>query len=91
LQKSGDDTLKDTRYLWLKGTVPDEQQPAFSELLEMKLKTAKAWMYKETFVEFWAQADIREGKDLLRGLVSQRNAHPARQGQEGLPGPSKAI
>ena len=62
LQKSGDDTLKDTRYLWLKGTVPDEQQPAFSELLEMKLKTAKAWMYKETFVEFWAQADIAEGK-----------------------------
>ena len=24
LQKSGDDSLKDTRYLWLKGTVPAE-------------------------------------------------------------------
>jgi transposase len=62
LQERGDDTLKNTRYLWLKGIVPDEQQPAFSELLEMKLKTAKAWMYKEMFTEFWAHADITEGK-----------------------------
>jgi len=55
LSDQGDDTLKGTRYLWLKGTVPDHQQPGFSELLERNLKTAKAWLYKELFVEFWAQ------------------------------------
>ena len=61
LQEAGDDTLKGTRYLWLKGTVPEDQQPAFSELLEMKLKTAKAWLYKDMFSEFWVEADALGG------------------------------
>jgi transposase len=58
LQEEGNDTLKGTRFLWLKGTVPDAQQAKFSELLEINLKTAKAWMYKEMFTEFWAEADV---------------------------------
>jgi transposase len=62
LQARGDDTLKDTRYLWLKGTVPEEKQPAFSELLERNLKTARAWAYKEMFTEFWAQDDMADGR-----------------------------
>lgn len=76
LQEHGDDSLKDTRYLWLKGVVPEEQQPAFSELLEMNLKTAKAWLYKETFIEFWSQTDMAEGKrffeDWYRSAIHSR-------------------
>jgi len=65
LSDQGDDTLKGTRYLWLKGVVPDYQQPAFSELLEMNLKTSKAWLYKELFVEFWGQDDVAAAKSFF--------------------------
>ena len=65
LDDQGDPTLKGTRYLWLKGEVPDHQQPTFSELLERNLKTAKAWYYKELFVEFWGQDDLAAGKSFF--------------------------
>ena len=65
LSDQGDDTLKGTRYLWLKGVVPDYQQPAFSELLEMNLKTSRAWLYKELFVEFWGQDDVAAAKSFF--------------------------
>jgi len=65
LGDQGDDSLKGTRYLWLKGTVPDLQQPTFSDLLERNLKTAKAWYYKELFVEFWGQDNLAAGKSFF--------------------------
>jgi len=54
------------RHLWLKGTVPDRQQPTFSDLLERNLKTAKAWYYKELFVEFWGQEDLDAGRTFFK-------------------------
>ena len=61
LHAEGDDTLKNTRYLWLHGQLPEAKQASFAELLEINLKTARAWAYKEQFVEFWAQTDAAQG------------------------------
>jgi transposase len=62
LAERGDETLKKTRYLWLHGTVPEQHQATFAELLEMNLKTSRAWLYKEQMVEFWGQADAASGE-----------------------------
>jgi len=62
LAENGDETLKQTRYLWLHGTVPEKHQASFAELLEMNLKTSRAWLYKEQMVEFWSQSDAASGE-----------------------------
>lgn len=62
LEAKGDQTLKRTRWLWLHGTVPQEHQASFAELLEMNLKTAKAWCYKEQMIEFWSQPNAAAGE-----------------------------
>lgn len=66
LEEKNDPTLKGTRYLWLHGTVPEKHQASFAELLEMNLKTAKAWCFKEMFTEFWAQPDAAHGAGFFR-------------------------
>jgi transposase len=65
LHAEGDDTLKNTRYLWLHGQLPEAKQASFAELLEINLKTARAWAYKEQFVEFWGQPDAAQGFDFF--------------------------
>ena len=76
LQAAGDDTLSGTRYLWLHGLVPEKKQASFAELLEINLQTAKAWCYKEQFIEFWAQPDAAHGAqffaDWHRSVVRTR-------------------
>lgn len=62
LAEKGDETLKKTRYLWLHGTVPEKHQATFVDLLEMNLKTSRAWLYKEQMVEFWGQPDAAAGE-----------------------------
>lgn len=57
LEEKNDPTLKQTRFLWLYGTVPEKHQATFQELLEMNLKTARAWCYKEQMHEFWNLPD----------------------------------
>jgi transposase len=75
LGDQGDDSLKGTRYLWLKGTVPDLQQPTFSDLLERNLKTAKAWYYKELFVEDWYKRAIHTRLDKVKKVARTLKAH----------------
>ncbi len=58
-------TLKHTRYLWLHSQLPEAKQADFADLLEINLKTARAWAYKEQFVEFWAQPDAAQGMDFF--------------------------
>jgi transposase len=76
LQAAGDDTLSGTRYLWLHGLLPEKKQASFAELLEINLQTAKAWCYKEQFIEFWAQPDAAHGAqffaDWHRSVVRTR-------------------
>lgn len=61
LDAQGDDTLKNTRFLWLHGTTPPAREQEFADLLEINLKTARAWAYKEQMVEFWYQPDAEAG------------------------------
>ncbi len=63
LLQQGDESLTRTKYLWLQGACPDgERGLSFADLCERNLKTARAWMHKETFVEFWAQPDLGAGR-----------------------------
>ena len=56
LLEKGDKSLTDTKFLWLQGALVEGQQAlSFEELCARDLKTAKAWAYKEMFVEFWNQ------------------------------------
>jgi len=55
LQGQGDDTLKNTRQLWLYGmeNVPAHHAQRFAEVKELNLKTSRAWAIKEVFRGFW--------------------------------------
>jgi transposase len=66
LAAQGDDTLKRTRFLWLHGTVPEDRQDDFAALLEINLRTARAWAYKEQMVEFWYQPDAEAGNQFFQ-------------------------
>jgi transposase len=66
LAAEGDDTLKRTRFMWLRGQTPDDQKERFEELLETNLRTARAWAYKEQMVEFWQQADADAGNSFFQ-------------------------
>ncbi|EIQ01289.1 transposase family protein, partial [Opitutaceae bacterium TAV1] len=58
LLEKGDESLKHTKFLWLQGALVEGGQAlAFEQLLARELKTAKAWAFKEAFVEFWSQPD----------------------------------
>ena len=58
LMEKGDESLKHTKFLWLQSAaVEGEHAMAFADLCARELKTAKAWAYKELFVEFWTQPD----------------------------------
>lgn len=63
LLAKGDESLKHTKFLWLQGAaVEGARALSFAELCERDLKTAKAWMHKETFQEFWQQPDAISAK-----------------------------
>ena len=68
LAKNNDDTLKGTRYLWLHGNTPEKSKQRFEDLLEVNLKTAKAWLYKEQIVEFCEHPDAQIASDI--GIVA---------------------
>jgi transposase len=55
LQTRGDERLKNTRYLWLKGfaQLAPAARAGFAELKSSGLKVARAWQMKELFAEFW--------------------------------------
>jgi transposase len=62
LLAEGDDSLKNTKFLWLQGALPEgERALRFEELCARDLKTARAWFHKETFLEFWRQPDAVTG------------------------------
>jgi transposase len=56
LTKSGDDTLKRTKYLWLRGRLDLRTKDGikFRALLNNDLDTATAWALKENFRRFWS-------------------------------------
>lgn len=67
LLAEGDESLKDTKFLWLQGAaITGDRALRFEELCERDLKTARAWAHKETFVEFWSQPDVAAGLDFFK-------------------------
>jgi len=61
LRAAGDETLTGTKYLWLYGAerMPEKHQDRFLLLQAMDLKTARAWVIKETLRHLWSYQ--REG------------------------------
>jgi transposase len=55
LMRDGDDTLKGSRYLWLKNpeNMKPKQRLLFENLKDLTLKVAKAWAMKETARHLW--------------------------------------
>ena len=53
LTGAGDDTLKKSKYLWLRNFPDLRCEPSFQELYNANLKTSKAWRFKEAFAGFW--------------------------------------
>ena len=53
LMSAGDDTLKKSKYLWLRNFPDLRCEPSFQELYSANLKTSKAWRFKEAFAAFW--------------------------------------
>jgi transposase len=55
LKEQDDETLKNTRYLWLANeeNIPDWRREEFAELRQINLKTSRAWALKESLRPFW--------------------------------------
>jgi len=62
LMAAGDDSLKGTRYHWLKGieNMGEKMYPTFLELAQSAYRTARAWEYKFLFGSFWEQPGREE-------------------------------
>jgi transposase len=74
----GDETLKGSKYQWMR-TYPDKRSGeavSFRKLHELDLKTSRAWHYKEDFRHFWnylyAGAAERFYKGWRRAVMSSR-------------------
>jgi len=59
LMESGDDTLKNSKYLWLfhPDNLKDEHLLRFEELAELNLLTVEAYYHRLMLLEFWEQPD----------------------------------
>jgi transposase len=64
LNKEGNQSLKNSRYLFLKNqeNMTDKQQSRFQEIQELNLKTCQAWRIKENFKEFFSCQTLNEAK-----------------------------
>jgi len=64
LNKLNDDSLKRTKYLFLKNpqNMTVKQSTRFEEVKRMNLETCKAWAIKENFKEFYNCTTINKGK-----------------------------
>lgn len=64
LQRQGDDTLKSTKYLWLRNqeNLSDTSRKEFSGLRKASLKTARAWAIKELLRDLWSYRSARHAR-----------------------------
>ena len=62
LLKAGDDTLKGTKYDWLrnKAGLREEELQMIKDLSSRKLEVTKAWHLKEMFGSFWKQHNAQD-------------------------------
>ncbi len=58
LLKTGDESLKGARYLFLKNELDDDEKMRFDALMKDELKAGRAWTLKEMFRHFWDYTSI---------------------------------
>ena len=75
LSGKGDDRLKKTKYLWLKGQekLTEDQQAKMDRVFTRQLETGKAWAYKETLRDLWIHGTPQDAitffKDWYRRVI----------------------
>jgi transposase len=71
-QQEGDAILKGSKQLWLYNPVnlSKERREEFARLLEVNLKTSRAWLVKENFCGFWAQKGLWWGERYFKDWYS---------------------
>ncbi len=54
--KEGDNRLAKTKYIWLTGqeNLSEKQEAKLNDVFTLQLQTGKAWAYKETLRDLWA-------------------------------------
>lgn len=64
LQREGDDSLKATKYLWLRNVenLTSASRKAFSSLRSASLRTARAWAIKELLRQLWSYKSPRHAR-----------------------------
>lgn len=64
LKAEGDERLTGSKYLWLMDprNFSETQEESFAALLSVNLKAGRAWGLKETFAQFWQNADAKTGE-----------------------------
>jgi transposase len=53
LARAGRQTLKGSKYFWLRNFPDLRSQTSFRQLYRLNLRTSGAWRLKETFADFW--------------------------------------
>lgn len=67
LQAEGDETLKGTRYLFLKNydNLKESKRQELESLFTSKLETGKAWTYKEILRDLWHHETATAAKEFF--------------------------
>lgn len=69
LQRAGDDSLKGTRYLWLRNPteMTEDTWRSLEELRPLVVRTGRAWMLKEAAMELWSIRMPTAAREALDG------------------------
>ena len=71
LARSGQQTLKGSKYCWLRNFPDLRAQPSFRQLYRLNLRTSKAWRLKETFGGFWQYRYAGAAQKFFRDWLAQ--------------------
>jgi len=71
LMKEGDETLKNSKYQWLRNFPDLRCEPSFQSLYNANLETSLAWRLKESFSGFWNYHYIGPAKTFFKDWRKQ--------------------
>jgi len=71
LMKEGDETLKNSKYQWLRNFPDLRCEPSFQSLYNANLETSLAWRLKESFSGFWNYRYIGPAKTFFKDWFKQ--------------------
>lgn len=71
LMKEGDETLKNSKYQWLRNFPDLRCEPSFQSLFNANLKTSLAWRLKECFSGFWTYRYSGAAKTFFKDWCKQ--------------------